>query len=47
MQLGIAHNEAAKKANNAGLKVVQGKCIKVEHSRYFGNSGQTVQFNIS
>jgi predicted CoA-binding protein len=42
MQLGIAHNEAAKKAINAGLTVVQNRCIKVEHSRYFGNSGQTL-----
>ncbi|MFA6988999.1 MAG: CoA-binding protein [Candidatus Gastranaerophilaceae bacterium] len=32
MQLGICHNEAAKKAQNTGLKVVMNKCIKVEHA---------------
>lgn len=35
MQLGLAHNESAKKARDAGLHVVQNKCIKIEHSRYF------------
>lgn len=33
MQLGLAHNESAGKARSAGLKVVQSKCIKVEHAR--------------
>lgn len=37
MQLGIANNEAAKKALDNGLKVVQNKCIKIEHQRYFKN----------
>lgn len=47
MQLGIAHNEAAKKAKDAGLKVVQSKCIKVEHTRYFGGGVEPqVSFNI-
>jgi predicted CoA-binding protein len=31
MQLGIAHNQAAEKARNAGLEVVMNKCIKIEH----------------
>ena len=31
MQLGIAHNQAADKARNAGLQVVMSKCIKIEH----------------
>ncbi len=31
MQLGIVHNEAARKAREAGTKVVMNKCIKVEH----------------
>ena len=31
MQLGIAHNQAAEKARNAGLEVVMSKCIKIEH----------------
>jgi uncharacterized protein len=33
MQLGLAHKESANKAQNAGLKVVQSKCLKMEHSR--------------
>lgn len=33
MQLGLAHNESAQKAMDAGLKVVQSKCMKVEHSK--------------
>jgi hypothetical protein len=33
MQLGIANNDAADKARNAGLEVVMNKCIKIEHSR--------------
>ncbi len=33
MQLGLAHNEAAEKACNKGLKVVMDKCIKIEHHR--------------
>lgn len=33
MQLGITHAEAAERAESAGLRVVQDKCIKVEHRR--------------
>jgi len=33
MQLGLAHNESAKKAREAGLQVVQSKCIKIEHAK--------------
>ncbi len=33
MQLGLAHHDSAEKARAAGLKVVQGKCIKIEHQR--------------
>ncbi len=36
MQLGLAHPESAQKARMAGLKVIQGKCIKIEHSKIFG-----------
>ena len=35
MQLGLAHNESARKARDAGLVVVQSKCIKIEHARMF------------
>ena len=33
MQLGIVHNEAAKKAKEAGLIVVMNRCTKIEHIR--------------
>jgi len=31
MQLGVAHNQAADKAREQGIKVVMNKCIKIEH----------------
>jgi len=31
MQLGIANNQAAEKAREAGLQVVMNKCMKIEH----------------
>jgi uncharacterized protein len=34
MQEGVIDHEAAKKATEAGLKVVMNKCIKKEHSRW-------------
>jgi predicted CoA-binding protein len=36
LQLGIAHTGAARKAETAGLAVVQSKCIKIEHARLLG-----------
>lgn len=33
MQEGVIHQEAAEKAQNAGLKVVMDRCIKKEHER--------------
>lgn len=36
LQLGIVHEEAAARARDAGLEVVQDRCIKIEHCRYFG-----------
>ncbi len=33
MQLGIEDDEAAERAEDAGLRVVQDRCMKVEHSR--------------
>ena len=33
LQLGIRHDEAAAKAQAAGLITVQDKCLKVEHAR--------------
>lgn len=35
-QLGLVNNEAAQKAKEAGLKVVQNHCTKIEHKRIFG-----------
>ncbi|WP_276300862.1 CoA-binding protein [Halorussus lipolyticus] len=32
-QLGIADDESAERAEDAGLRVVQDKCIKVEHQK--------------
>jgi predicted CoA-binding protein len=34
-QLGLVNNEAAGKAKEAGLKVVQNKCTKIEHRNLF------------
>ena len=36
MQLGVAHEEAAKRARAAGLEVVMDLCILQEHMKYFG-----------
>lgn len=36
MQLGLAHHESAERAREAGLAVVQSKCMKIEHARVFG-----------
>jgi len=33
MQLGLVHEQAAKKARDAGLEVVMDRCIKIEHAR--------------
>lgn len=35
MQLGVTNEEAARKAGQAGLDVVQNRCIAIEHSRLF------------
>ena len=34
-QLGLVNNEAAQKATDAGMKVVQNKCTKIEHANLF------------
>jgi uncharacterized protein len=35
-QLGLRHDEAARKAIDAGLQVVQDRCLKIEHARWHG-----------
>jgi predicted CoA-binding protein len=35
-QLGLRHDEAAAKAVDAGLQVVQDRCLKIEHARWHG-----------
>jgi predicted CoA-binding protein len=35
-QLGLEHGEAAGAASDAGLDVVQDRCLKIEHARFAG-----------
>ena len=35
-QLGLRHDEAAQMAIDAGLAVVQDRCLKIEHARFAG-----------
>ena len=35
-QLGLRHDEAARTAIDAGLTVVQDRCLKIEHARFSG-----------
>ena len=43
-QLGLEHDEAAAAAVDAGLDVVQNRCIKIEHARFRGGL-HTAGFN--
>lgn len=36
MQIGVAHGDAAARAEAAGLRVVQNRCPKIEYQRLFG-----------
>ena len=36
LQLGIRNDEAARRAQEHGLTVVQDRCMKIEHARFFG-----------
>ena len=36
LQLGLRHDDAARKAIDAGLQVVQDRCLKIEHARFSG-----------
>ncbi len=46
LQLGIRNDEAAQRAEEAGLTVVQDRCMKIEHARFFGGL-HTVGLNTS
>lgn len=35
-QLGLTHDAAATRASDAGLDVVQNRCLKIEHARFCG-----------
>lgn len=35
-QLGLRHDQAAQRAIDAGLRVVQDRCLKIEHARWHG-----------
>lgn len=35
LQLGISHDEAEKKAEAAGIKVISNRCLKIEYQKYF------------
>jgi uncharacterized protein len=39
MQLGVQSPEARRKAEAAGLEVVEDRCVKIEHARLFGGLG--------
>ena len=41
MQLGIRHASAAEKLARAGIRVVQDRCIYVEHQRLLGGDGSS------
>ena len=36
LQLGIRNDDAMRLARSAGLEVVQDRCVKIEHARFFG-----------
>ena len=36
MQVGIVHEQAARRARKAGLEVVMDRCMKIEYARLFG-----------
>jgi predicted CoA-binding protein len=39
MQLGVRSEEARRRAEAAGLEVVEDRCMKIEHGRLFGGLG--------
>ncbi|HET6265391.1 MAG TPA: CoA-binding protein [Usitatibacter sp.] len=39
MQLGVHNAQARARAEAAGLEVVENRCVKIEHGRFFGGLG--------
>jgi predicted CoA-binding protein len=39
MQLGVHNDDARRRAEAAGLEVVEDRCVKIEHGRFFGGLG--------
>jgi predicted CoA-binding protein len=39
MQLGVENGDARRKAEAAGLEVIENRCVKIEHGRFFGGLG--------
>ena len=39
LQLGVVNEDAARRAEDAGLLVIQNRCVKIEHARLFGGLG--------
>jgi predicted CoA-binding protein len=39
MQLGVHNAEARARAEAAGLEVIEDRCVKIEHGRFFGGLG--------
>ena len=39
LQIGVIHEDAARRAREAGLEVVMDRCMKIEHARLYGGLG--------